>query len=54
MKSKNHSGLCFLLLALLLAAVFFVSFLIGRYPVSAGQTLRLLLDRFVRGISFGR
>ena len=54
MKSKNHSGLCFLLLAFLLAAVFFVSFLIGRYPVSAGQTLRLLLDRFVRGISFGR
>lgn len=54
MKSKNHSGLCFLLLALLLAAVFFVSFLIGRYLVSAGQTLRLLLDRFVRGISFGR
>ena len=54
MKSKNHSGLCFLLLALLLAAVFFVSFLIGRYPVSAGQTLRLLLDRLVRGISGGR
>ena len=54
MKSKNHSGLCFLLLVLLLAAVFFVSFLIGRYPVSAGQTLRLLLDRLVRGVSFGR
>ena len=54
MKSKNHSGLCFLLLVLLLAAVFFVSFLIGRYPVSAGQTLRLLLDRLVRGISAGR
>ena len=54
MKSRNHSGLCFLLLVLLLAAVFFVSFLIGRYPVSAGQTLRLLLDRLVRGISGGR
>ena len=54
MKSRNHSGLCFLFLILLLAAVFFVSFLIGRYPVSAGQTLRLLLDRLVRGISGGR
>lgn len=38
----------------LLALVFFVSFLVGRYRVPANQVLRLLCDRFVSGISGGR
>ena len=53
MKTRKK-GLWVLPLAALLAGIFFLSFLIGRYRVPALQVLRLLTDRFLSLISFGR
>ena len=53
MKTRKK-GLWALPLAALLAGIFFLSFLIGRYRVPALQVLRLLTDRFLSLISFGR
>ena len=53
MKTRKK-GLWVLPLAALLAGIFFLSFLIGRYRVPAPQVLRLLTDRFLSLISFGR
>ena len=53
MKTRKK-GLWILPLAALLAGIFFLSFLIGRYRVPALQVLRLLTDRFLSLISFGR
>ena len=53
MKTRKK-GLWVLPLAALLAGIFFLSFLIGRYRVPALQVLRLRTDRFLSLISFGR
>ena len=53
MKTRKK-GLWVLPLAALLAGIFFLSFLIGRYRVPALQVLRLLTDRFLSIVSFGR
>ena len=53
MKTRKK-GLWALPLAALLAGIFFLSFLIGRYRVPALQVLRLLTDRFLSIVSFGR
>ena len=53
MKTRKK-GLWALPLAALLAGIFFLSFLIGRYRVPALQVLRLLTDRFLSLVSFGR
>ena len=53
MKTRKM-GLWSLPLAALLAGIFFLSFLIGRYRVPALQVLRLLTDRFLSIVSFGR
>lgn len=45
MKPEKTGRRCVLILLILLAAVFFLSFLLGRYRVSALQTARLLADR---------
>lgn len=53
----KHSGSCRLrmaALAALAAAVFLISFLLGRYGVSPAQSVRILLDRLLRGLSAGR
>ena len=54
MKSGKSGIRWILLLSVLTAAVFFASFLLGRYAVPAGQTARLLADRLLSGLSFGR
>ena len=54
MKPEKTGRRCVLILLILLAAVFFLSFLLGRYRVSALQTARLLADRALSGISRGR
>ena len=54
MKPEKTGRRCVLILLILLAAVFFLSFLLGRYRVSALQTARLLADRALSGISHGR
>ena len=53
----KHSGSCRLrmaALAALAAAVFLISFLLGRYGVGPLQTVKILLDRLLRGLSAGR
>jgi iron complex transport system permease protein len=40
--------------ALIAAAIFFASFLVGRYSVPAGRTAEILLDALLEKISFGR
>ena len=45
METRKSCRLIFLILICLAAGIFFVSFLVGRYPVSALQTLRLLINR---------
>ena len=42
------------LLAAGTAAVFLLSFFLGRYGVRVGTTLQILLDRLLRAVSFGR
>ena len=54
MRPEKTGRRCVLILLILLAAVFFLSFLLGRYRVSALQTARLLADRALSGISRGR
>ena len=54
MKKRSPFWLCFVVLIVLFAAVFFVSFLVGRYRVPAGQTLRLLVNRVLGLLSGGR
>ena len=54
MRPEKTGRRCVLILLILLAAVFFLSFLLGRYRVSAVQTARLLADRALSGISRGR
>ena len=51
MKPEKTGRRCVLILLILLAAVFFLSFLLGRYRVSALQTARLLADRALSGVS---
>ena len=51
---KRRYGRRFALLTLAFALVFLGSFLPGRYMVSAGNTVRILCDRVLRGISAGR
>jgi len=53
MKPEKTGRRCVLILLILLAAVFFLSFLLGRYRVSALQTARLLADRALSGVSRG-
>ncbi len=54
MKTRKSCRLIFLILICLAAGIFFASFLVGRYPVSAVQTLRLLTDRALGLVSGGR
>lgn len=58
---KNVSDNCtpnyalrFTILGVLFVAVFFTSFFVGRYSVSASKTLAILWDALLRGISAGR
>ncbi len=53
-QSAPHYGRRFALLIVLFAAVFFVSFLAGRYSVPPGTTLRILWRDLVRRCTFGR
>ena len=53
MRPEKTGRRCVLILLILLAAVFFLSFLLGRYRVSALQTARLLADRALSGVSRG-
>ena len=53
MKPEKTGRRCVLILLILLAAVFFLSFLLGWYRVSALQTARLLADRALSGVSRG-
>ena len=53
MKPEKTGRRCVLILLILLAAVFFLSFLLGWYRVSALQTARLLADRSLSGVSRG-
>ena len=52
MKKRHGTQLKFLILALGFVLVFFGSFWVGRYDVSPWQTLRILLDRLLRWVSF--
>lgn len=54
METRKSCRMIFLILLCLTAGIFFVSFLVGRYPVSAVQTLRLLTDRALGLVSGGR
>lgn len=54
MKTEKTGRFCVLILLILLITVFFLSFLLGRYPVSAAQAARLLAERILSGLSFGR
>jgi len=59
MKEKNlpsapRYGRRFALLTVLFIAVFFISFVAGRYSVPPGTALRILWSDLVRRISFGR
>lgn len=53
MKPEKTGRRCVLILLILLAAVFSLSFLLGWYRVSALQTARLLADRALSGVSRG-
>ena len=53
MRPEKTGRRCVLILLILLAAVFFLSFLLGWYRVSALQTARLLADRALSGVSRG-
>lgn len=53
MKPEKTGRRCVLILLILLAAVFFLSFLLGRYRVSALQTARLLADRALSAFRAG-
>ena len=49
-KQEKRSGLTLCILALLLIALIFVSFLLGRYPVSPAALLGVLVHRLLRGL----
>ncbi|MCR5057115.1 MAG: iron ABC transporter permease [Clostridiales bacterium] len=51
--SSRRKDLLFIVLAVLFAAVFFASFLLGRYSVSPFTTIKILGSEFIRCISFG-
>ena len=54
MKKTHGVKLKFLILTLGFFLVFFGSFWVGRYDVSPLQTLRILIDRLLRAVSFER
>lgn len=51
---KRRYNVRFVLLTTAFIIVFLASFLPGRYAISAGSRLRILCDRFLRGISWGK
>ena len=54
LQSAPRYGRRFALLIALFAAVFFASFVVGRYSVPPGTTLRILWSDLVRRVTFGR
>ena len=54
LQSAPRYGRRFALLIALFAAVFLASFVVGRYSVPLGTTLRILWSDLVRRVTFGR
>ena len=49
---SGRTGYVFLILVIVLIAVFLISFMLGRYPVSVARVLEVFADRIMKLFGF--